>query len=272
MKISINITSPPTSNVPPEGRGRLVWVLHDQFSAHWNYTTRYISGTNEGTPATCKAADSGSEHMNEDYQWFWYNWLQRLAPGRTDALGKASWRNLTDGAKAYTNKTGTDTLRDYVSNTNAGKEDARQENIVPTGSPLICVPGKVKYFAGEPALAVLALDRSYPMPSVDVMINNPLWVCFVGAATVITRTKVNTPVFPSTVPPTLPSGWLGNRKVDPFPNNAAYPTQMTPVPFATWQGEQVEFMGWKCRIKYIRQNRLITLPDAEFPISPFVKP
>jgi hypothetical protein len=216
------------------------------------------------------------EGMDEYYQWYWHRWISRFAPGRSVDGNNRVFNSITHGAKAFCNNRGTNEgakggYRNYITGENSTAKDACQETIICTGNTLVRIPAKDRSLNGYPCMAVLALDRSFQLPEPDDFINNnPLWQSFITTATVITRTKTNAPIFPSTVSG-LPSNWDGNRQVDPFPDNAAYTTQITPVPFASKVGEQVMFMDLHCRIKLIRASRLVTIPDNEFPVKPFIK-
>lgn len=253
----------PPPVIPPEMSGRLLFVLHDAYTEYYNYTTRFIGGGALGTPATCKAADSASEKMFEAYQWLWFDALQHFAPGRSHADGLKQWQSLTHGAKAFTNNTGTEQYADYVSGNNLDKEPAKQENIVCTGNTLISA-GIAKNIGGNACTGVLALDRD-ALPSLDVLLAHPACFSFLTVATVTLKVNTAQLVKPSTVVIPPIAGW-SNKVIDPFPNNP----QITPVPFASFTGDKVDFMGLKCRVKFIRSERLVKLPDNEFPLSPLV--
>lgn len=250
---------------PPIERPPMLWVCQDFQTPYYNYETRKIYAGANGTPATCKAKDSASEKMTKRYQELWYAAICHFAPGRSEDGNMKAWGSVTHSAKAFTNKTGTDILHDYIRGLNEDKEDARQENIVCTGNTLIDA-GREMNIGGEGCRGVLALDRDN-LPTFDALINHPYWASFITAATVTTIQHSDAPNKPSTT--IAPNG---TRIIDPFPDNQTfYPLQWTPVPFASYAGEKVEFMGLACRIKYILKNRLTILPPAEFGLSPYVR-
>ena len=243
----------------------MLWVLHDFQTSYYNYETRKIYAGANGTPATCKAADSQSERMTKQYQELWYAAVCHFTPGRSEADNLKAWGGITHSAKAFCNKTGTDIYADYIRGLNLDKEPARQEVIACTGNVLIDA-GKERNIGGIGCRGVLALDRDN-LPSFAELINHPYWASFLTAATVTTirhSTAANKPS--TTIAPN------GTRIIDPFPDaQAYYPLQWTPVPFASYTGDPVEFMGLKCRVKYIRKDRLAEMPPAEFGLSPYVR-
>lgn len=70
--------------------------------------------------------------LTEELQYFWYNLLVKMNNGymSNDSL-KSAWRNLTASNRAFTNGRGTDTCRDFISNTNYGQ-------VLPMFYPLVC--------------------------------------------------------------------------------------------------------------------------------------
>lgn len=249
---------------PPIERPPLLWVCHDFQTSYYNYETRKIYAGANGTPATCKASDNNSERMSRAYQELWYAAICHFAPGRSEADNLKVWGGVTHSAKAFTNKTGTDVYKDYIRGLNMDKEEARQENIVCTGNTLIDAQ-RSKNIGGVGCMGVLALDRD-KLPTFEALINHPYWASFLTAATVTTIQHAAAENKPSTT--TAPNG---TRIIDPFPDNQSFSGQWTPVPFASFTGEQVEFMGLACRIKFIRADRLAALPPGEFGLSPFVR-
>lgn len=270
--ISIQINTPSVSPIPIDVQGKLFFALHDWQSKYYGYKTRIDDNNAKGTPQVLRLLDSDNEEMECWWQELWFDALCYFAPGRSDFENERSWIDLTSSIKAYTNEWGTDKGFCCITKRNPGKQLAKQAHVSCGGNVFVGIPGKTKRFAdGKLGQAILVLDRDYPI-TWDELRKNPLWNFFMHTSTVITKLiPTNYPkIIPSTV--AIPSDIkVTPTKVDPFPHNQLEPTQITPVPMGSFTGETMIVNGLHCRIKYVHVDRVVSLPDEEYKISPFVR-
>ncbi len=233
---------------PPQNKEQNLYVLLHDFEcddgSHPPYLPR-VFGTKKGLPETEKCLINGFESMNENWQKFWFELLMRFDNNTlSEKTLKNRWATLTHGAKAFTNKHGSNTHKDYINGLNMDQEDMAQENVTTCGNVVLA--------AGEPVskvkqmyLPVHCIDRNFPPPPIDQVINKP-WL--VHRATVCLPFLVD-----STPQPNAPNGRF---IVNPFPDLDG---RDVPVPFITKGG-----------INYIDMRRLRRLnPGEPIPI-PYV--
>lgn len=273
MKVTATVHAS-NSSLPIEISGRLWWTRHDWQTSYFGYKTRIDDSTAKGTPAMVRGADSENEEMPCWYQQLWFDSLCYFAPGRSEAENLQVWKDYTSSIKAYTNEWGTDKGRCCITGRNSGKQLAKQSNATSSGNVFIGVPGKTKRFSDGWAQAILVLDKDYPI-TWQALLATPFWRYFMHTATVITKFA---PVRPYVMAPStleIPHNIHPvPTKVDPFPHNQAYPTQISPVPQASFNGDQDGSLlryGIHCRMKYFYVDRLAPLPDGEVNISSFVQ-
>lgn len=270
--IAIQIKTPQTSGLPADVRGKIYFALHDWESKYYGYKTRIDQSNAKGAPQVLRFLDSENEEMECWWQQLWYDALCYFAPGRGEDGDIKTWIDLTTSIKAFTNEWGTDKGKCCITGRNPDKQLAKQAHVSCGGNLFVGVPGKTRKFAdGKIGQAILVLDRDFPVSWGELMVN-PLWKFFMHTATVITKLVPTnySKIIPSTV--VIPSGTIVKpTKVDPFPHNQTYPTQITPVPMGSYTGEQMMVNGLHCRIKYVHTERLVWIPDEETNISPFVR-
>jgi hypothetical protein len=272
--IQLSITTPLKSPVPVEVSGKLFYSLHDFQSKYYSYKPRMAETNASGTPQVLRFLDSENEEMECWYQNFWYDALCFLAPGRSEYDNKKAWEDLTSSIKAFTNEWGTDKGKCCITGRNPDKQLAKQAHVSCGGNVFIGIPGKTKRFVdGKIGQAVLVLDRDYPI-TWSQLLSTQLWKYFMHTSTVIT--KYNAVNYKKHTPSTLSVPSSVNfvaKRVDPFPHNQFEPTQITPVPMASYSGEPYDGLlkyGIHARIKYVLVERLVSIPDSEYNLSSFV--
>lgn len=244
MNIHIFIQREPPKPVEPT----LYVLLHDfecDDGSHPPYLPR-VYGMDKGFPETEKCLNSNFERMTEPWQWFWFELLKRFDHSNLpETTLKRRWANLTHGNKAFTNKHGSDTHRDYINQTNMEAEDMGHENVTTCGNVVMAAGTPVKTME-RLYLPVKCIDRNQPPPPIEEVINQP-W--FIHRATVCLPYQVD-----STPLPTAPNGTF---RVNPFPDLDG---QDVPVPFISKGG-----------INYIDMRRLRMLNPGEPIPSPYVR-
>jgi hypothetical protein len=240
----------------PELRGKRAFILHDfQCKDFEPYYKPRVWDKKVGLPETEKLGDAIFEQMSEAWQWFWYNWLDTYThPTITSTDLKRRWKDLTDGAKAFTNKHGSDQYADYINGANLEKAPMAQENVTTAGN-IVVLTGNHRSMGGKPFWGVWCLDRLSPPPNLDE--NHPARDCFIHAATVCRPEPAEGENFPRhAIAPN------GTYVVNNFPHCDG---NKVPVPFVSARGAASTFMGLNVRENWIWEGRLCPLDDDEFP-------
>jgi len=184
--IHVSVTWPSPSLVPR------AMVAHDYQSTDvdpdyrprtWQKCQTLPSEKWYGTAETEKYFVSNKERLEKAWQFLAFDMFSYYGKAYSVSVLKSKWADFMHGAKFITNGAGSETNADYINGTNLDKEDMKQETITCGGNVMV-LSGNKRTISGVPCTGVLLLDRSYPPPSFETLLNHPYHSCFVHAATV----------------------------------------------------------------------------------------
>lgn len=196
----------------------------------------YLPRNTAPCPATLKTLYDIFIPAIKNYQVFWFNVLKALAPTyMTLEDVKAVFARITHSQTAWTNKSGSDILADYINGTNLTLPPFEQETLVDRGN-VVKVIGNRKWSGGQWWLPFETLNInnlpavSFVVDSVNRKILKPY---LIHAMTTITTTKLED----------------GTYKANPFPD---FNGDTVPLPIITKTG--VNYIPEKM-VKKIDENK-----------------
>lgn len=210
-------------------------------------TPKLHNGQPYGLPEVIKLKSGSRIKLYEPLERFWYRLFElRLAEFGfvlTEEEKHKEWLDLTDDAKAFTNKKGSKTCRSFVAGTNSGEE--------PMGKESVDCLGNVYWLAGDPVTKVG--DLCYPIWALDVTKPLPDPAVIYPVKELVHDAVV-----------CRPEQVVGGYRCDPFPYRA-------PVPLFAETGDTSRINGFDVRVDWILASRIRELAVGENP-NPFVPP
>ncbi len=211
------------------------------------------SGQPYGLPQVIKFANGERIKLEAPLEWLWFNMFRfRLAPyGLSYDDEVKEWLDLTNGAKAFTNKDGSDERHSFVAGTNPTAEPMLKEGVDCPGGQIYRVAGPNVNKGGVPHVPFYCLDVTAPLPTAEAL--HPVkWL--VHEAQVCRPEQITPP------PPNK-----GTFRVNPFPFDAI-------VPLWTSIGDTAVVDGFNCRVNFVDATRVRLMADNEIAPNPFVPP
>jgi len=239
------------------------WLVHD-----WSWTVdkkpRPLSDEfnvkdKASVPQMAPMVDGGWEMLTEVAQWFWFCQMMYCAFGhadptmlRADELEKLkwSWRGITDGSRAFTNKHGTNydpegdgsNGKDYISDERTDTGEMPKQERLTCGGNIVEITGELTRVGGKRCYPVRTLDYTKPLPSVEE-VNYFTHPELIHVATISTPNRLRN----------------GTWKVEPFH-------------WIEWRKAHTPFPLVSSVQNYIEEKRLRLLKPGERIPSPYNEP
>jgi hypothetical protein len=188
-------------------------------------------------PEVRKCYNGDRLFLTPAWEWFWFNLLVLRNPGISTSVLKEYWRTALHGARAFTNKYGTDTCSSDVLKTNLSKGYMRKENVTCPGGMFFRSAGERVFKGDEWVIPIYCLDGTKNPPNPEKILDLK-WLVHTGQVCHPEQIGSSTNFAPN-----------GIFKVTNF-------DYMFPIPLITILGREEVIDGISCRVDYMRERRL----------------